>query len=151
MTGPQTQDIVTLEEQLTRASQAVDVEVLDRLYAEDIITTSVLGETGCGKAALMDEARRGVAMREHAAAAGKSFATTYRKEDLTVVPLGDVAVTSYRFVVEIKGDGIEVHRRYRTTNVWAKRRGRWQVVAAHTAFVLDPKQAATLAGEPTAR
>jgi hypothetical protein len=28
-----------------------------------------------------------------------------------------------------------------------KRQGRWQIVAAHTGFVLSPKQAASLAGE----
>jgi len=63
------------------------------------------------------------------------------------VPLGNVAVTSYRFVVTIKGERIDVSRHYRTTNVWTKIQGRCQVVA-HTAFVLDPKQAARLAGEP---
>jgi ketosteroid isomerase-like protein len=64
------------------------------------------------------------------------------------VALGDVAVTSYRFVVTIKGERIDVNRHFRTTNVWTKIQGRWQVVAAHTAFVLDPKQAARLASDP---
>lgn len=40
----------------------------------------------------------------------------------------------------------EEHR-YRMTNVWIKREGRRQIVAAHMAFVLDPKQAAALSGE----
>jgi len=65
-----------------------------------------------------------------------------------VVPLGDVAVTSYRFVVTIKGERIDVSRHYRATNAWTKIQGRWQVVAAHTAFVFDPKQAARLASDP---
>lgn len=49
--------------------------------------------------------------------------------------------------MKIKGGSVNVERKYRTTNVWMKRNGRWQVMAAHTAFVLDPKQAAMLAGE----
>jgi len=61
---------------------------------------------------------------------------------------GDAAVVSYRFVVRIKGENIDVQRRYRTTNVWMKRQERWQIVAAHMAFVLDPRQAAILVGEP---
>ena len=69
---------------------------------------------------------------------------SYDKEDLKVVWLGDTAVTSYRFVVKMKGPGVDVHRRYRTMNVWAKRDTSWQVVAAQTAFVLDPKQVASL-------
>ena len=141
-------EVIAQEEQLTRATQTLDLRGLDRLYADDIIMTSVLGETSRGKTAILDEARRGAAMREQAAEVGKPVTTTYTKEDLTIMPLGDAAVTSYRFVVEIKSDGINVHRRYRTTNIWARQQGRWQVVAVHTAFVLDPTQAAKLAGEP---
>ena len=108
--------------------------------------TSVLGEP-CGKTLVLDEARRGVALRQSAAAAGKSFTSSYDREDLKVAADGDVAVASYRFVVRHQADGIDVNRRYRTTNVWMKRQGRWQIVAAHTAFVLGPKQAASLADE----
>ena len=60
---------------------------------------------------------------------------------------GDAAVANYRFVVKVSGPNHNVHRRYRTTNVWVKRGNRWQIVAAHMAFILDPKQAAMLAGE----
>ena len=98
----------------------------------------------------MDEARRGAAHRESASAAGKPLQDSYEKEDLKIVLRGDTAVTGYRFVVKIKGPGIDVHRRYRTTNVWAKRNGSWQVVAAHTALVLDPKQVASLEKEGAA-
>ena len=50
----------------------------------------------------------------------------------------------YRFVVTFKGPNLDLRRRYRTTNVWVKRDGRWQIVAAHMGFVLDPQQAALL-------
>jgi ketosteroid isomerase-like protein len=148
MTNTVEREIVAHEEQLTNASRALDFDTLDRLYAEDMMMTNVLGETCRGKEQLMDEARRGAAVRNQAAAAGKPITTAYAKEDLTVFALGDAAVAGYRFVVDITGNGIDIHRRYRTTNIWAKRDGRWQVVAAHTAFVLDPKQVARLAGQP---
>ena len=137
------QQVLTQEEALTFSTRKLDIEALDRIYADDILMTSVLGET-CGKAFLIEEARRGAAHRESAAAAGKHFEGSYEKEDLKIVLFGDTAVTSYRFVVKMKGPGVDVHRRYRTTNVWAKRNGNWQIVAAHTAFVLDPKQIASL-------
>ena len=145
------QQVLTQEEALTLSTRKLDIEALDRIYADDILMTGVLGET-CGKAFLMDEARRGVAHRERAAADGKHFEVSYEKEDLKIVMLGDTGVTSYRFVVKMKGPGVDVHRRYRTTNVWAKRNSSWQVVAAHTAFVLDPKQVASLqnGGAPSA-
>jgi ketosteroid isomerase-like protein len=141
-------EIIAQEEQLAHATRTLDLDQLDRLYADDIMMTSVLGETSRSKALILDEARRGTAMRQQAAEAGKPVTTTYTKEDLTILPLAESAVTTYRFVVDINGEGIHVRRRYRTTNIWARRHGRWQVVAAHTAFVLDPQQAAKLAGEP---
>jgi len=140
------QEVLAQEEALTLATRKLDMDALNRIYADDILMTGVLGET-CGKAFLMDEARRGAAHRESAVAAGKHIEGSYEKEDLKLVLLGDTAVTSYRFVVQMKGPGIDVHRRYRTTNVWAKRNGDWQVVAAHTAFILDPKQVASLERE----
>ena len=60
--------------------------------------------------------------------------------------LGDTAIANYRFVVTVKAPSLDLRRRYRTTNVWVKRDGRWQIVAAHMAFVLDPQQAALLWG-----
>ena len=129
MAGAAVQEIVALEDSLTQATRALDVDALDRIYADDIIMTSVLGEP-CGKTVVLDEARRGVAQRESAAAGGKPITSSYDKEDL-----------------KVSAAGIDVNRRYRTTNVWMKRQGRWQIVAAHTGFVLSPKQAASLAGE----
>ena len=137
------QEVLEQEESLTQATRKLDIDALDRIYDEDILMTNVLGDT-CNKAGLMDEAQRGVTQREGAAAAGKQIEVSYDKEGLKVASHGETAVTSYRFVVKMKGPGIDVQRRYRTTNVWAKRQGGWQIVAAHTAFVLDPKQAAML-------
>ena len=146
MSETMAREILELEESLTRATRAVDVAALDAMYADDIMMTNVMGDTPCNKSVLMDEARRGAAMRQSARDAGKPITGSYDKEDLRMVVNGETAVTSYRFVVTMKGENIDVNRRYRTTNVWMKRQGRWQVVAAHTAFVLDPRQAASLAG-----
>ena len=63
--------------------------------------------------------------------------------------LGDTAVANYRFVVTVKGPNLDLRRRYRTTNVWTKREGSWQIVATHMALVLDAQQAAMLFGEQT--
>ena len=144
MTETLEQEVLTQEEILTRATRTIDVEVLDRIYADDLTMTGVLGEPTCDKTTVMDEAKRGVAQRDAAAAGGKQFVGSYEKEDLKVVALGDTGVATYRFVVTFTGEGVNTQRRYRTTNVWMKRQGRWQVVAAHTALVLDAKQVASL-------
>src|SRR5262245_36764065 len=83
MTGTAVQEIVALEDSLTQATRALDVAALDQIYADDMIMTSVLGEP-CGKTVVLDEARRGLAQRESAAAGGKPIASSYDKEDLKV-------------------------------------------------------------------
>ena len=141
-----TEEILRQEETLAEAKRTLDLDALNRLYADELVMTGVLGEPTCTKAAILDEAKRGIAQRESAAASGQAFETSCTNEDVTVATHGDTAIASYRFIVKHTGPNVDVHRRYRTTNVWIKRDGRWQIVAAHTAFVLDAKQAAMLAG-----
>lgn len=145
MSGTVHQEILNQEEQLARAKQTLDVDALDRIYADDLMLTGVLGEPTCTKPAVIDEARRGIAQRGNTSA--PAFEMSCENEDLKVAAHGDTAIASYRSVVKVTGENIDINRRYRTTNVWMKRNGRWQIVAAHTAFVLDPKQAAQLTGE----
>ncbi len=141
------QEILRREEELVEAKRTLDLDALDRIYADDLLLTGVLGEPTCGKSAVIEEAKRGIAERERAFATGRQFVTSCDNEDMKVAMHGDAAVVSYRFVVRINGESINVQRRYRTTNVWMRRQERWQIVAAHMAFVLDPRQAAALAGE----
>jgi ketosteroid isomerase-like protein len=140
------QEIVQQEEHLANAKRALDLDAIDRTYADDLMLTGVLGEPTCTKAAVIDEVKRGIAERERAIASGRPIEMTAENEDMKVVRHGDTAIANYRFVVTLKGQNVEP-RRYRTTNVWMKRDGRWQIVAAHMAFVLEPKQAAMLSGE----
>ena len=140
-------EILQQEEELAMAKRALDLDAIDRIYADDLLLTGVLGEPTCGKSAVMDEMRRGIAERDAAKARGTAFETVTRNEDTKVVALGDTAIANYRFVVMFHGPNLDQRRRYRTTNVWAKRDGRWQIVAAQMGFVLDPQQAALLSGE----
>jgi ketosteroid isomerase-like protein len=114
-------EILEQEEQLAHAKRALDLEAIDRIYADDLLLTGVLGEPTCSKNAVMDEIRRGIAQRDGAKAGGASFESSTANEDTKVVTLGDTAVANYRFVVTVKGPNLDFRRRYRTTNVWAKR------------------------------
>ena len=131
MTSTLEQEILAQEERLTLATRQLDLDVLDSIYANDIMFTGVTGAT-CDKSSLMDEARRGLAERQ-AAAETKHFVASFEKEDIRVVAHSDTAVTSYRFIVTIQNNGQETKRRFRTTNVWMKREPGWQVMAGHTA------------------
>lgn len=137
-------EILEQEAQLASAKQTLDLDAIDRIYADDLLLTGVLGDPTCSKGAVMDEMRRGIAERDGAKAGGAPFETRTENEDTKIVALGDTAVANYRFVVTFKGPNLDLRRRYRTTNVWAKRGGRWQIVAAHMGFILDPQQAAML-------
>jgi ketosteroid isomerase-like protein len=127
-------EILAEEERLTKATQNLDVDGLDRIYADDIIYTGITGLI-YDKAAVMDEPRRGIEERKKFLAAnpGSAAVVAYDKDELLTVRHGDTAVASFRFSITIRNDGQEVTRRYRTTNVWMKRAAGWQVVAAHTA------------------
>ena len=140
------QEIRNHEAVLLQAKQTLDIEALRRIYADDLMMTGVLGDPICGKPAVIEEVQRGIAERERAIASGKTIQMSTENEDLKVTTCGDAAVANYRFVVRAKGENLDIHRRYRTTNVWALRQGRWQIVAAHTSLILDMKQLATLNG-----
>src|SRR5215216_3785126 len=110
--------IFTLEEDLTQTEHRVDVEALDRIYADDIIVTAPIGIC-VDKPAVMAEVR---------SAAEKAVIGRYDKEDLNVRAFGDTAVSSYRMMTDATFEGIEIKRQLCVTNVWLKREGQWQIV-----------------------
>jgi len=116
-------EILTLEEELTQTEMRLDVEALDRIYADDIMVTAPIG-ISVDKPAVMIEVRQ---------AAEKAIVGRYDKDDLKVRAFGDTAVSSYRMSAEASFEGMKIKRQLCITNVWMKRNGRWQIVARHTA------------------
>ena len=130
-------EIWKLEEELTHTEMRVDVEALDRIYAEDIMVTAPIGIC-VDKPAVMEEVRQ---------AAGMATIKRYDKDDLRVRSYrDDTAVTSYRIQAEATFEGAEINRQFFITNVWLKREGRWQIVARHTAQPEQRTQPAADAG-----
>lgn len=129
-------EILRLEEDLTRTEMRVDIEALDRIYADDIMVTAPIGLC-VDKPAVMAEVQQ---------AADKAKVERYDKDDLKVRAYGDTAVTSYRITAKAMFEGIEINRQFCITNVWMKRGGRWQIVARHTANLEQPAQCAAEAG-----
>src|SRR5438067_8982343 len=79
-------DILRMEEELTQTETRLDVEALDRIYANDIMVTAPIGIC-VDKPAVMSEIRM---------AAEKAIIGRYDKDDLKVRAYGDTAVASYR-------------------------------------------------------
>ena len=115
--------IVRLEEELTQTEMRVDVDALDRIYADDIMVTAPIGIC-VDKPAVMTEVRQ---------AADKAIVGRFDKDDLKVRSYGDTAVSSSRMTAEATFEGVEIKRQLCITNVWMKRSDEWQIVARHTA------------------
>ena len=115
--------IFNLEEELTQTEHRLDVQALDRIYADDIMVTAPIGIC-VDKPAVMEEVR---------SAAEKAAIGRYDKDDLKVRAFGDTAVSSYRMAAEATFEGREIKRQLCITNVWLKRNDQWQIVARHTA------------------
>lgn len=125
-------EILRLEEELTRTEMRVDVEALSGVYADDIMVTAPIGLV-VDKAAVLNELRQ---------AAQKAKIESYDKNDLKVRAYGaDVAVTSYIMTAKATFDGTKIDRQFCITNVWMRRDGRWQIVARHTANNEPPQDA----------
>ena len=116
-------EIIKLEEELTHTEMHVDVEALDRIFADDIMVTAPIGIC-VDKPAVMTEIR---------SAAEKAAISKYDKEDLKVRAFDGIAVSSYRMSAQAVFEGTELKRELCVTNVWLKRNGQWQIVARHTA------------------
>ena len=116
-------EILRIEETLTQTEMKLDVEALDRIYADDIVVTSPVGVC-VDKPAVMDEVRL---------AAAKAVVGKYDKDDLKVRAFGDTAVSSYRMTAEATFEGVEIKQSFCITNVWMRRSDGWQIVARHTA------------------
>ena len=123
-------EIVKLEDELTQTEMRVDVEALNRIYADDIMVTAPIGIC-VDKPAVMTEVRQ---------AASKAKIEKYDKDDLKVRAYGDTAVTSYRITAKAKFEETEINRQFCITNVWMKRDGNWQIVARHTANLEREKE-----------
>jgi ketosteroid isomerase-like protein len=116
-------EVRLLEENLTQFESRLDVNALNRIYADDIMVTAPVGIC-VDKPAVMDEIRR---------AAAQAVIGRYEKDDLKTRAYGDTAVSSYRMTAWATVEGQEIKRSLCITNVWMKRNSDWQIVARHTA------------------
>ena len=126
-------EILKLEEQLTQTEMNVDVNALNRVYADDIMVTAPIGIC-VDKPAVMAEIRQ---------AAEKAIVGRYDKDDLKVRSYEDTAVSSYRMTAEATFEGMEIKRSLCITNVWMKRNKEWQIIARHTASLPNDTPPAT--------
>jgi ketosteroid isomerase-like protein len=69
---------------------------------------------------------------------GSDTVTTALNEELRVLQFGNTAVVVGYLVLRGRGAGGPFDRRFRFTDTWVRRDGRWQVAAAHDYLVPAP-------------
>ena len=67
----------------------------------------------------------------HDVGSGSDTVTSAHNEEMHVHPFGTTAIVTGWLIVQGRGAGGQFDRRYRFTDTWVKRRGRWQIVGAH--------------------
>jgi ketosteroid isomerase-like protein len=110
----------TLEADLATALSSVDVDRLSQLWADDFVSTMADGHVITGKARLK-------ALRAKKPDAASQV--TNENQKIEIQAHGDWAVvlvtSSWIAAGKAVGDP------YQATHVWAKRNGRWRLIAAH--------------------
>ncbi|HTB89744.1 MAG TPA: nuclear transport factor 2 family protein [Steroidobacteraceae bacterium] len=117
-------ELRTAETELAAALSSVDVDQLSRLWADDFVSTMADGRVTSGKKRL--EALR-------AKKPDASSRVTNENQQVDVRVEGDwalVLVTSSWLE-----SGKHLGSPYQATHVWAKRDGRWRLIAAHISEV----------------
>jgi ketosteroid isomerase-like protein len=114
------QELRTEEAQLAQALSSVNVDQLARLWADDFVSTMVGGR-------VVSREKRLASLRAQKPDSASSLIGTNERVDVRVY--GDWAVVLV--TSSWLSNGKRVGDPYQATHVWAKRVGRWQLVAAH--------------------
>jgi uncharacterized protein (TIGR02246 family) len=118
------QQLRAAEAQLAAALSAADVDQLSRLWADDFVSTMADGRVTTGK-------KRLEALRARKPDASSQVTNENQQVDVRVE--GDWAL------VLVTSSWVESGKRlgapYQATHVWAKRDGRWRLIAAHISEV----------------
>jgi ketosteroid isomerase-like protein len=114
------QELRTAEAQLAQALSSVNVDQLARLWADDFVSTMVGGH-------VVFREERLASLRAQKPDSASSLIGTNERVDVRVY--GDWAVVLV--TSSWLSNGKRVGDPYQATHVWAKRVGRWRLVAAH--------------------
>jgi hypothetical protein len=116
-------EIRQLEEQLRAAAVKADTAVLERLLAEDYVTTNQNGLTRT-KAEVIADSKSGAAKTE-----------SLSLDNVKVRVYGDAAVLTADRTAKSRLRGQDTSGRQREIRVFVKRNGRWQAVAMQTTAI----------------
>jgi ketosteroid isomerase-like protein len=120
------QQLKKLEMQWADAGVKKDLAVIDRLLADDFITTDPEGEvfTKTEEIAFLES--------------GEDIVSSAALSDIKVRVYGDAAVVTYVYKAKETLKGRDVSGTSRWTDTWVKRGGSWQCAASHGSMIAHP-------------
>jgi ketosteroid isomerase-like protein len=117
-------ELAELEEGWMRAHQQRDAEALERLVAPGFRFTALhLAPEPMSREQWM------------AAALGGYRIASFAYESMDIDVFGDTAVIHARYSQMATYDAVNLSNAFRLTDIWARRDGRWQVVARHSSVL----------------
>src|SRR2546426_2085896 len=123
--------LLQLEDDWAGALIRRDATVFRRLLADGFIYTE--DDRMVGRDALLRDI-----------VAGPDTVEAAHNEAMQVHPFGSTAVVTGWLIVRGRGAGGPFDRRYRFTDTWLRRGGRWQIVAAHDYLVRTDRKSTRL-------
>ena len=131
------------EQELRRLTREMSSSVLrgDKSLAERYLADTYIETDGNGNVATKAQ------ILDNSTGALAGMKPTIDLEDIQVRVYGNTAVVSFRPNFHFEANGQKISNSYRTTDVWLRRDGRWQLIAEHysnipaerVAAKVDPK------------
>jgi ketosteroid isomerase-like protein len=120
-------ELVAIEQSLSDALLRADWKTVERLYADDLVFTNGDGSV-THKIDDVGSIRSGDVKFE-----------SIEMSDARVQDFGDVGVVTLKLVEKVRYKTADLSGTYRLTDVWAKRNGKWQLVAGQETLCAPPK------------
>ena len=119
--NPAERDILKLENDWSTAWQKKDAAFLQKLLADEYLSTDYEGAT--------------FTKTQDVANVAQSTTTSFALTDMKVHVYGDTAIVTGLNTIKATLKGKDISGAYRFTDVFVKRDGRWQVVATQSSLV----------------
>src|ERR1044071_2020712 len=122
-------DLIQLENRFNDALVRADLKTINEIEADDLIFTDATG-TVTSKADEMQSLKSGDVKFE-----------SIQMTDTRTQDFGDIAVVTGRLVEKAQYKNSDISGTYRFTDVWAKRKSKWEHVAGQETLVSTPAEA----------
>lgn len=123
-------ELMRLEREIGQANIRRDKAFFEKIEADEFIFTDSGGgiTTKAEDVASLDKP------------AGEFKLVSYEVDEMKVSVYGNTAVVTGRTTTVSRGKDREVTSRYRFTDVFVRRGGRWQIVAGHSSRIREPQK-----------